>query len=98
MKIAELFDDLDIDYMQISSIRYDDNKGTSYFTNEMLSAGFKILNDEAIKISSHSEFIGAFDFTKYKIYRDNKCVILEDKKLRYLEIYLKKIKKKMLIK
>ena len=89
MKIAELFDDLDIPFIQISSIRYDDNKGTSYFTNEMLSAGFKILNDEAIEISSSSKFIGAFDFTKYKIYRDDKGVILEDKKLRYLEFYLK---------
>jgi hypothetical protein len=89
MKITELLNDLDIDYMQISSIRYDDNKGTSYFTNEMLSAGFKILNDEAIEISSGSKFIGAFDFTKYKIYRDNEGVILEDKKSRYLEIYLK---------
>ena len=38
MKIAELFDDLDIPFIQISSIRYDDNKGTSYLTNEMLSA------------------------------------------------------------
>ena len=93
MKIAELFDDLDIPFIQISSIRYDDNKGTSYFTDEMLSAGFKILNDEAIEISSGSKFIGAFDFTKYKIYREiyrgDKCVILEDKKLRYLEFYLK---------
>lgn len=89
MNITQFFDGLDIDYMQISSIRYDDNKGTSYLTNEMLSAGFKILNDEAIQISSRSEFIGAFDFTNYKIYRDNKGVILEDKKLRYLEIYLK---------
>lgn len=89
MKIAELFDDLDIPFIQISSIRYDDNKGTSYLTNEMLSAGFKIFNDEAIVISSRSKFIGAFDFTNYKIYRDNKCVILEDKKSRYLEIYLK---------
>jgi hypothetical protein len=89
MKITELLNDLDIDYMQISSIRYDDNKGTSYFTNEMLSTGFKILNDEAIEISSGSKFIGAFDFTKYKIYRDNEGVILEDKKSRYLEIYLK---------
>jgi hypothetical protein len=89
MRIVDLLNDLNIDYMQISSIRYDDNKGTSYFTNEMLSAGFKILNDEAIEISSCSKFIGAFDFTKYKIYRDNKGVILEDKKSRYLEIYLK---------
>ena len=57
MKIAELFDDLDIPFIQISSIRYDDNKGTSYFTNEMLSAGFKILNDEAIEIiNKRNEF------------------------------------------
>ena len=91
MKIAELFDSLDVLFMQISSIRYGDNKRTSYLTNEMLSAEFKIINDEAIEISSSSssKFIGAFDFTKYKIYRDYKCVILEDKKLRYLEIYLK---------
>lgn len=89
MKIAELFDSLNVLFMQISSIRYDDNKGTSYLTNEMLSAEFKIINDEAIVISSSSKFIGAFDFTKYKIYRDDKCVILEDKKLRYLKIYLK---------
>ena len=93
MKIAELFDSLNVLFMQISSIRYDDNKGTSYLTNEMLSAEFKIINDEAIVISSSSSsssnFIGAFDFTKYKIYRDDKCVILEDKKLRCLEIYLK---------
>lgn len=91
MKIAELFDSLDVLFMQISSIQYDDNKGTTYLTNEMLSAEFKIINDEAIAIviSSSSKFIGAFDFTKYKIYRDDKCVILEDKKLRYLKIYLK---------
>ncbi len=89
MKITELLDDLNIDYMEIESLRYDDNNGTSYLTDELLQVGIRILNDEAIEISSSSKFIGAFDFTKYKIYRDNKGVILEDKKSRYLEIYLK---------
>lgn len=95
MKIEELFDSLDVPFTQISSIRYDDNKGTSYLTNEMLSTRFEILWDEAIEISTSpsSTFIGAFDFKKYTIerdvYRGNEYIILEDKKFRYLEIYLK---------
>jgi len=39
------------------------------------------------------QFIGAFNFKKYKTYRDThdseNYVILEDNKLRYLEIYMK---------
>lgn len=89
MRVVDLLNDLDVDYMRISSIRYDDNKGTSYFTDRMLEVGIYIANDEAIEISSGGKFIGAFDFKKYKTYRDENGIILEDKKLRYLEIYMK---------
>ena len=89
MKFTELLDDLNIDYMEIESLRYDDNNGTSYLIDNLLRVGIRILNDEAIEISDISKFIGAFSFKNYKIYHDNSYIILEDKKLRYLEIYLK---------
>ena len=95
MKIEELFDSLGVSFTQILGIRYDDNKGAFYFTDEMQSARFEILYDDAIEISTSSSsiFMGSFDFTKYEIergvYRGNEYILLEDKKFRYLQIFLK---------
>lgn len=87
--LSDLCDTLGISYTDISSIRYDDNKGTSYNCNEMLHVGIKILYNEAIQITGFGNFIGAFDFNKYEIYSESSYFILEDNKSRYLEIYLK---------
>lgn len=89
LSFSDLCDTLGISYMDISSIRYDDNKGTSYNCNEMLHIGIKILSDEAIQITGFGNFIGAFNFNKYKTYSEVSFFVLEDDKSRYLEIYLK---------
>lgn len=87
--LSDLCDTLGISYMNISSIRYDDNEGTSYNCDEMLRVGIKIINNVAIQITGFGNFIGAFNFNKYKVYSEPSSFILEDNKLRFLEIYLK---------
>lgn len=93
MELMDLLDSLDLSIKDIKTIAYDDNKGTRYTCNDLSKIGIKILYDEAISITGFGQFIGAFNFKKYETYRDEhdneKYIILEDNKLRYLEIYMK---------
>lgn len=89
LSLSDLCDTLGISWQDIVSIRYDDNKGTSYVCNDIVHIGIKILYNEAIQLIGVGDFIGAFNFNKYKIYSEPSYFVLEDDKLRYLEIYLK---------
>lgn len=90
MKIGEFYDEIGIEkFTDIKSIRYDDNNGSSCFCEDLLRVGIEIMNDEAIIINGICKFIGAFNFNKYKTYRDEKGVIFEDNKNRYIEVYFK---------
>ena len=71
--------------------------GKVVFSEEVLSYFESIRTEEnSIWIDKYFEYLSDesnLSATKYKIYREiyrgDKCVILEDKKLRYLEFYLK---------
>ena len=86
---SDLCDELGISYMDIYAIGYDDGDGISYYCDEMLKVGIKILKNEAIQITGLGTFIGKFNFNDYIKYPTSNTSILLQDKSRLLDIYLK---------